>query len=245
MNISALIIARNEEAKIENTLKSLDFVDEIVIILDRSTDDTKKKSKLFTDKIFSGSWLSEGKRRNYGISKCRSEWILEVDADEVIEKKLSQEIIKKIKIKQIDYYYIPLINYIGKQKIIYGWMACLAPDGKFCLFRKNSKKWLDGNVHPEYRLNGIKGMPFVNSINHYMSNNISDLVSRFNRNSSLYALDIKSRKQGIEKLLSKRKIISRFIKSFISRKGYRSGTTGFIVAILCSIYPYVSAIKSK
>ena len=42
MNLSALIIARNEEKKIELTLKSLSFVDEIVVILDRSIDDTKK-----------------------------------------------------------------------------------------------------------------------------------------------------------------------------------------------------------
>ena len=42
MTLSALIIARNEEKKIELTLKSLSFVDEIVVILDRSIDDTFK-----------------------------------------------------------------------------------------------------------------------------------------------------------------------------------------------------------
>ena len=59
MNISALIIARNEEKIIENTLKSLSFVDEIVVILDRSFDKTKTICKKYTNKIFSGSWTCE------------------------------------------------------------------------------------------------------------------------------------------------------------------------------------------
>ena len=47
MNISALIIARNEEKIIENTLKSLSFVDEIVVILDRSFDKTKTICEIY------------------------------------------------------------------------------------------------------------------------------------------------------------------------------------------------------
>ena len=46
-------------------------------------------------KIFSGSWLCEGKRRNYGIKKCTSDWILEIDADEIVTKNLKEEILKK------------------------------------------------------------------------------------------------------------------------------------------------------
>ena len=45
VSISALIIARNEEKKIENTLKSIAFVDEIIIVLDRTTDNTQKIHK--------------------------------------------------------------------------------------------------------------------------------------------------------------------------------------------------------
>ena len=49
----------------------------------------------YTNKIFSGSWTCEGQRRNYGIKKCSSEWILEIDADEIISKNLKKEILKK------------------------------------------------------------------------------------------------------------------------------------------------------
>ena len=245
MTLSALIIARNEENKIEYTLKSLNFVDEIVVILDRSIDKTKKIASKYTKKIYEGSWESEGKRRNFGISKCSSKWIFEIDADELIKKPLEKEIIKKLKFNNCDFYYVPMSNYIGNKKITKGWMACLAPDGKFCLFRKGKKIWIDGSVHPQYQINGKKGGTFVNSLNHYLSKDISDLLSKFNRNTSLYANDLRKKRESLNKLTSVRKIFSRFIKSFITRRGFELGGIGVLIGILCAIYPYVSAIKCR
>ncbi len=245
MKISALIIARNEQEKIESTLKTLDFVDEIIVILDRSVDETKSISARYTKKIYQGSWESEGKRRNYGISKCSSNWILEIDADELVCNELKKEIIKKINVQNIDFYYIPLTNFVGKKKIIKGWMACLAPDGKFCLFKKGRKSWIDGSVHPRYSIEGRKGETFMNAINHFMSKDISDLLLKFNRNTSLYARDLRLEGRNLEKLFSIRKIFSRFFKSFFSRGGFKYGGIGFLIGILCAIYPYVSAVKSK
>ena len=51
MKISALIVARNEEKKIESTLKSLNFADEIIVILDRTTDKTESICRKYTKKI--------------------------------------------------------------------------------------------------------------------------------------------------------------------------------------------------
>ena len=245
MSISALIIARNEESSIEDALASLNFVDEIVVVLDRSVDKTKEKAKKFTKIIYSGSWTCEGKRRNFGLSKCKSDWILEIDSDEVVSKKLADEILFKTNTKRIDFYYIPLINYVSMKQIRNGWMACLAPEGKFLLFRKNSKLWKEGSVHPDYVLKGKKGEVFKNHLDHYMSKSLSDLILRFNRNTSLYAQDLKSKKINLIKLFSMRKIFSRFIKSFLFKKGYKAGGQGILISILCSIYPFISAIKSK
>ena len=106
MPLSALVIARNEEKNISECLNSLKFADEIVVILDRSTDKTEKISKNYTKKIFSGSWSQEGDRRNFGIKKCKHEWILEVDADEIIPIKLAAEIKASILQKEFDFFYI-------------------------------------------------------------------------------------------------------------------------------------------
>ncbi len=243
MTISALIVARNEENKIEKCLSSLNFVDEIVVILDRSTDRTFKICKKFSNKVFSGKWLCEGQRRNFGIEKCSSEWIFEIDADEIITKGLAIEVKKKIKLNKYDYFYVPLMNHIYCKPIKFGWMACLAPDGKFCFFKKKKKIWHKGLVHPSYSLKGVKGPMFKNYINHFMSKDITELLVRFNRNSSLHSIELKNK--NLKKYFSFRKIFSRFIKSFFFRKGYKEGKLGLLICILNAIYPLISAIKAR
>ena len=245
MKISALIVARNEEKKIENTLKSLNFADEIIVILDRTTDKTESICRIYTKKIFKGSWQSEGERRNFGIKNCNFTWILEVDADEIINQELSVEIRNVIKNESSDYYYIRLVNYVGKKAIKFGWMACMAPDGKFCLFRKENKYWLNGRVHPSYKIHGRKGRGLENYIIHNMSDNISDLLKRFNRNTSFNAIDLVEQNYELEKLFSIRKAVSRFLKCYISRRGFLSGKEGLTISLLSAIYPFVSAMKAR
>ena len=245
MGISALIIAKNEENKIRKCLESLTFADEIVIVLDRTSDNTEEIVKKFTKKIYRGNWEFEGDRRNFGINKCKNNWILEVDADEIIPLKLAKEIKKNVNADTYDFFYIKLLNYINNIPVKYGWMACMAPDGKFCLFRKNNKFWKNQRVHPDYILEGKKGDQLKNSIEHKMSENISDLILRFNRNTSLFAEDLLSQKRNISEYFSIRKIFSRFFKCYFSRKGFREKEIGLIISILSSLYPIVSAIKSK
>ena len=86
---------------------------------------------------------------------------------------------------------------------------------------------------------------FENYINHFMSKDLSELLVRFNRNSSLHAIELKKRNRNFKKYFSFRRIFSRFIKSFFLRKGYKEGKLGLLICILNAIYPMVSAIKSK
>ena len=245
MKISALVIVKNEEKKLNTCLLSLSFVDEVVIVLDRCNDNSKKISKTFTDKIFEGEWEFEGDRRNFGIQKCSSEWILEIDADEIVSKNLAKEIKNQINYSKFDYHYIYLTNYVYNIPILNGWTACLAPEGKFCLFKKNSKIWDNQRVHPDYKLNGEKGFALKSRIQHKMSDNISELVLRFNRNTDLRAMDLRDSGKSFSKYLSIRKIFSRFLKCYIIKKGYKDGLIGLLISILSSIYPIVSAIKSR
>jgi glycosyltransferase involved in cell wall biosynthesis len=245
MKISALLIARNEENKIRECLKNLSFVDELIIVLDRSTDKTKSIAKSFSDKIYEGKWEYEGDRRNFGISKCSNNWILEIDADEIVTLDLSKEIKTKISLVEYDFFYIKVLNFVQGQPVNNGWMSCLAPDGKFCLFKKESKIWENQRVHPNYSINGKKGTQLKNHIEHKMSENISDLFLRFNRNTDLKASDLVESKSSLKSYFSIRKVFSRFLKCFIKRKGYKEGIIGLLISVLCGLYLLVSAIKAE
>ena len=75
------------------------FSDEIVVILDKCTDNTLRIVKSLPINIFQEVGEEE---INYGIEKCKNEWILEIDADERVDLNLSKEILYTIKNSKYD-----------------------------------------------------------------------------------------------------------------------------------------------
>ncbi|WP_337960802.1 glycosyltransferase family 2 protein [Caloramator sp. mosi_1] len=84
--ISLCMIVKNEENNIAKCLNSIkDYVDEIIITDTGSTDNTKEIAKSFTDKIFDYNWNNNfADARNFCISKAKNDWVLVLDADEVV-----------------------------------------------------------------------------------------------------------------------------------------------------------------
>ena len=65
--ISACIISFNEKGNIRRCLKSLDWVDEIIVVDAFSTDGTDMIAREYTDKVFSHAWLGHVKQKNYAL----------------------------------------------------------------------------------------------------------------------------------------------------------------------------------
>lgn len=87
MTISAVLIVKNEEKTLEKCLKSLDGVDEIIICDTGSKDKTLEVAKKFTDKIFFREWNdSFCEARNFAKSHATGDWIISIDADEVLQE---------------------------------------------------------------------------------------------------------------------------------------------------------------
>ena len=97
IRLSTLVVAHNEEQRLHACLSKLEPADEIVVILDKTTDNSKKIAEKYTKKIYEGSWDFEGERRNFGLNKCEGDWILEVDADEIIYGDSIEYIVQQVK----------------------------------------------------------------------------------------------------------------------------------------------------
>ena len=115
VNLSVLIVVSNEEKQLKDCIETVKFADEIVIVLDKCTDKSKKIAKNYTDKIYEGSWDIEGERRNYGIEKCNGKWVFEIDADERVPNNLKNEIINVVKSSKSDWHLINVKNFLGKK----------------------------------------------------------------------------------------------------------------------------------
>ena len=93
MTISAVIITFNEEDRITKCLESLQWVDEIIIVDSYSTDNTVSLCKNFTNQVYQRNFKSYGDQKRYALTKASSNWVLSIDADEVISEPLKKRII--------------------------------------------------------------------------------------------------------------------------------------------------------
>jgi glycosyltransferase involved in cell wall biosynthesis len=240
--LSALIVARNEEAHLAACLETVRFADEIVVVLDRSTDGSKGIAQSFGARIVEGAWEIEGDRRNAGIDACAGAWVLEIDADERVPPALADEILRVLPGAAPGYYGIRFNNYIGARLIAHGWGAYNGVSQKSCLFSKGAKVWGRQRVHPEIDLSGPRSM-LDGRIDHLVDDSLSDTFDRINRYSTLAA--IQAREDGtMPRLLpSLRRIVSRFWKSYVARRGYREGPYGLALALCSALYPIQTYLK--
>ncbi|MBV69621.1 MAG: glycosyl transferase [Pelagibacterales bacterium] len=246
IKLSALIIAHNEEKKLNSCLSKLKLVDEIVVVLDKTNDKSKSIAKKFTKNIYEGSWDLEGERRNFGLNKCKGDWILEIDADEHVTKGLLIEIQNKIINAKPGYFLIPFDNFIGNKRVRHGWGASWGVSAAPRLSYKGCKKWNNKQrIHPSLNLKGKKGN-LNNRINHFVDDDINDMLKRLQVYSDKKANDIIANKERIPStFIIIRKALSRFLKCYFSRKGYKEGKFGFLIAVMASLFILLSYFKAS
>ena len=86
-SLSVTLIVKNEQDNLDRLLPMLTFADEIVVVDTGSTDNTVEVAKRFTDKVYCFAWCNDfSKARNYAISKATCEYIMWLDADDILTK---------------------------------------------------------------------------------------------------------------------------------------------------------------
>lgn len=242
--LSALVVARNEEVRLAACLEKLAFADEIVVVLDRSTDASAEIARRFGARVIEGGWEREGDRRNLGISECRSDWVLEVDADEHVSPDLAAEIRRLIEVSKADWHQIPVDNFIGARRVRYGWGASFGKGAYAGLFRPQAKTWGPERVHPKLVLRGEKGEALQARLDHYVDRDVTDMLDRLNRYSSARAADLRASGDPGKLGGNVRRVFSRFFKCYVQRKGYREGGYGLMIALCAGLYPLLSHLKA-
>ena len=242
--LSALVVVHNEEAQLADCLERLTAADELVVVLDKCSDGSKAIAQRFGAVLVEGSWEIEGPRRNAGIDACSGTWILEVDADERVPPALFDEIRTVIAGKDQGIYYAPFNNYVGKRLVRYGWGASFGKAWAPCLFAKGCKVWGHQRLHPSLELTGPRAK-LTTAIDHLVDRDAGDMIARLNSYSSARALDLRDSGKigGLANNL--RRFVSRFIKCYVVRKGYREGYWGLLISLCAGLYPLLSYIKAR
>lgn len=242
--LSAVISVHNEAHQLAECLGTLDFADELVVLLDKCTDASKEIALKFTDTVIEGAWDIEGERRNAAIAACSGDWIFEIDADERVPNRLAEEIRRTINNTRFDWHEIPVDNYIGNRLVRWGWGASYGKAAYPGLFKKGVKRWGMQRVHPSLEWSGEKGNMLNHRLNHYVDRDISDMIKRLDSYSTARARDLRESGNIGSLANNVRRFFSRFIKCYFFRKGYREQGYGLLIAIFAGLFPLLSYIKA-
>ncbi|MFH1777646.1 MAG: glycosyltransferase family 2 protein [Candidatus Omnitrophota bacterium] len=233
--ISAVIITKNEEDKIKRCLDSIKWVDEIVIVDDCSTDNTVKICKDFGARVVVHKSDSNfDQQRNLGINNASSDWILQLDADEIVPDELKEEILKAINSTSKFAAY----GYRRKNYFLGHFLICASDAYHIKLFLKANAKYIGSSVHETLKVDGLVGR-LEASIEHYNYNSIFQFIERQNFYTEREAKVLFETKGVISKkevgYNLRRKPLKLFQKIYFKKKGYKDGFYGLIWAALIAL----------
>jgi glycosyltransferase involved in cell wall biosynthesis len=239
--LSVVIIARNEEANIEETLQSVyGWADEIIVVDDYSTDRTAEISKKYA-RVLTRRMENEGIHRNWAYAQGKNSWVLSLDADEKVTPELKEEIAREIKNTLHVSFDIPLRNYIGNYWVRYGgWY----PASKVRLFRKEKFKYEEVQVHPRVFIQGSCGHLQCDII-HKGYPDLEHFLASVNRQTTLEAEKWinTNRKMRLGHMLWR--ALDRFFRRYVRKKAYKDGMYGFVIAFFDSLYQLLSYFKYR
>ena len=117
VKISAYIVTLNEEKRLGKTLQALKKVaDEIFVIDSGSTDKTQKIAEKYGAKFVFHKWKNISAQKHYGQELCHNDWVLSLDADEVLSPELIAEIKEKMKKPAADAYKMKICDMLPGDK---------------------------------------------------------------------------------------------------------------------------------
>lgn len=242
--ISVTIICFNEEDNIRRCLESVKWVKEsggeIVVVDSFSADRTVAICREYTDKVFQNKWPGFVNQKNYALSLVSNDWVLSLDADEVLSEQARNEIIREWENKgneKYDGYRIKRHTfYLGRWINHGGWY----PDYKIRLFRKSKGKWGGDDPHDRVIMNDNAALKRLDSeLVHYTYKNIAHQLRTIDRFSEVASdsLLAKGKKFCLCSLLFRPP--AKFIETYIWKAGFLDGMAGLIIAILSSYYVFI------
>ncbi|HWR82804.1 MAG TPA: glycosyltransferase family 2 protein [Candidatus Deferrimicrobium sp.] len=242
MNLSVVIITKNEEVNIGRCLEAVKWADEIVVVDSQSTDRTLEIAGAFGARTFASPWKGYGQAKREGVNLARGRWILSVDADEVVSAELSEQIRRVVNepSRFTGYHICRKTNFLGRWILHGGWY----PDRVLRLFVKANGNFTEAAVHEQVVLNGEAGH-LGGELLHYSYPSLEKYLQKSNRYTTLGAQEAwRSGKRSHWWDMVVRPPVA-FVKHYISRQGFRDGWEGLIIAVMSATAVFIKYAKLR
>jgi len=237
--LSVTIITKNEEANIERCLKSIRWVDEIIIVDSGSEDRTLEICESFNCEITRTHWKGFGLTKRMAVDLSINNWILSLDADEEVTDELKKKIQKILELTEFNGYRIKRKSfYLGKMINHCGWNR----DYTLRLFNKNYGNFNEKIVHESVQLKGKIGL-VEEILFHYTYPTIGSHIRKIDHYSSLGAKQAFGKKRKTTITSAVFRGLLKFIKMYFLQKGFLDGKIGLILSINSAYGVFLKYLK--
>lgn len=223
--ISAAIICFNEERHIGACLEQLAWCNEVVVVDSGSTDRTVEIVRSFANtRVRVRPFDTFTNQKNFALDGCCNDWILSLDADEVLTEALLAEI--QSLVFDVAGYKLPRRTFLGNHKISYGnWN----PDYVLRLFRRSQCRWGGTNPHESVQVKGAV-RKLKHELLHYSYQSREEYIERNKKYALMMVQHLRDKGVGSTQYQAYYHGVGNFFKAYILRRGFLDGADGLFLA---------------
>lgn len=242
--VSIFMITLNEADRIAETIRAASRVSTDILVVDSgSTDGTQQIATDLGARVVHNDWPGYGAQKNLAQQMCRHDWVLNLDADEVMSDDLVEEIRHLFDGAgpQADAYSVRIVDVIPGETAPRPFAYAFDP---VRLYRKSSGKFSLSPVHDRVELqtgatrSGLKGKIF-----HFSMRSIGEQLKKFNDYTDAQILDLEAKGVGIPLWRIFIEFPLAFFKAYFLRRHFMGGGYGFLVAMNYSIFRHLRVAK--
>ena len=234
--LSVALITYNEEDIIGMTLESVkDIASEIVVVDSHSTDRTREIAESHGARVYIEEWRGYGEQKNSALRKCTQDWILFLDADEVVSEELKRSIRDELRDPKADGYLINRRTYYMGDFLKHAWQ----PEWRLRLVRRGANPRWEGGVHETLVVDG-KVDKLKGDLLHFPYRNLKHQALK---GMEFVYLSAKRKFERGEEVSFVNDVVLRpiwaFVREFFLRRGFLEGRRGFILSMMASYHTFL------
>ncbi len=229
MQLSVIIITRNEEANIVECLQSVAFADEVIVLDHASTDATADLARALGARVHTTpTWPGFGPQKNSALALATGDWVLSLDADERVTAALRAEMMQVIQSSdRCNAFEIPRSSSYCGQFIRYsGW----SPDYVLRLFRRDCARFSDDVVHERVLFDGRRTR-LTSPLLHLSFPDFESVLEKLNRYSTAGAKAMDNRAKSATLVGAVGHGLWAFVRTYFLQCGFLDGQLGLALAI--------------
>lgn len=239
--LSAVVITLNEERRIESCLRSLDWVDEIVVVDGGSQDQTLEIASRYSKKVRQRPFDDFATQKNYAIGLAEGDWIFSIDADEKASDELKQSLLKVVKAGDSrNGFFVRRTNFLFEKPLRFGGQAA---ERILRVFKKGEGKF-EQPIHEKLIVEGPLG-ELAGVLIHQSSGSMEEYLKKLKLYTDFeiqWMAENGVRPTGLDLYV---KPLFLFLRRYVLQGGFLDGYEGFLYHSLSSFYTFFKYVRLR